>query len=379
MVIILREIYLPAMIFCIIMEFELSFYFLFQYYKQRDEKLSMNIILLSFSLLFGFGATGFIFLIMSSYYINNLIIANILLKIGIFLLLFAVLLFLITLLSKSFNEFVNPILVIVISIIIIIAAVSLIFVDIDSFEFTYILLSGLIGGFYMINFQRKLIKLTTGEVKNKFIIIIAGELFVAGGMGFGSGLSTILQFQMFEEIFYLISVYIIILGLIIMFYGIFRFPVILEFNWVQNLRKLYIIDQEKLTELYTFDFTNSNNKIIVSKKNPDVMKTNNMSSIGIIGINEIFSSITNTDKLKIKKIKQGESFIHLEYGDEPLSYIIFIVLAEKKMTSVNFFLKIIKKQFQSLYKDFLINNKSIEGYEKELFSSFDIIIKNILK
>jgi len=224
MVIILREIYLPAMIFCIIIEFELSFYFLLQYYKQRDEKLSMNIILLSFSLLFGFGATGHIFLIMSSYYINNLIIANTLLKIGIFLLLFAVLLFLITLLSKSFNEFVNPILVIVISIIIIIAAVSLIFVDIDSFEFTYILLSGLIGGFYMINFQRKLIKLTTGEVKNKFIIIIAGELFVAGGMGFGSGLSTILQFQKFGEILYLISVYLIILGLIIMFYGIFRFP-----------------------------------------------------------------------------------------------------------------------------------------------------------
>ena len=379
MVIILREIYLPAMIFCIIMEFELSFYFLFQYYKQRDEKLSMNIILLSFSLLFGFGATGYIFLIMSSYYINNLILANILLKIGIFLLLLAVLLFLITLLSKSFNELVNPILVIALSIIIIIAAVSLIFVEIDSFEFAHILLSGLIGGFYMTIFHRKLIKLTTGEVKHKLIIIIAGELFIAGGMGLGSGLSTILQFQKSGEIVYLISVYIIILGLIIMFYGVFRFPGILEFNWVRNLRRLYIIDQEKLKELYTFDFTNSNNKIIVSKKNPDVMKNNNTSSIGIIGINEIFSSITNTDKLKIKNIKQGECFIHLEYGDELLSSIIFIVLAEKEMTSMNFFLKIIKKQFQSLYKDFLINHESIEGYEKELFSSFDIIIKNILK
>ena len=52
MLVSLREVYLPAMIFSIILDYQLAVYFLYLYGKHRKEKIGLNKFLLAFSNLF---------------------------------------------------------------------------------------------------------------------------------------------------------------------------------------------------------------------------------------------------------------------------------------------------------------------------------------
>ena len=67
----LREVYLPAMIFSIILDFQLAIYFLYLYGKYRKDKIGLNKFLLLFSNLFGIGATSYLFLVIGSFYIHD--------------------------------------------------------------------------------------------------------------------------------------------------------------------------------------------------------------------------------------------------------------------------------------------------------------------
>ena len=49
------------------------------------------------------------------------------------------------------------------------------------------------------------------------------------------------------------------------------------------------------------------------------------------------------------------------------------------MISINYFLKTVKNQFQTFYKNILLNLDLIEEKERQIFSKFDVNIKNILK
>ena len=49
------------------------------------------------------------------------------------------------------------------------------------------------------------------------------------------------------------------------------------------------------------------------------------------------------------------------------------------MKSINYFLKRVKNEFQSFYKDIIPNLKLFKGVEQHIFLSFDTIIKNLIK
>ena len=104
-----------------------------------------------------------------------------------------------------------------------------------------------------------------------------------------------------------------------------------------------------------------------------------MFSRGITGIEKITTYFLKSKEEKIIKIKQGDTFILLEYGDHPISNITYGLLVRKDMYSLRYFLEKVKDQFQSKYKYLLSNLELIEGNEEKFFLNFNNNIKTILK
>ena len=83
---------------------------------------------------------------------------------------------------------------------------------------------------------------------------------------------------------------------------------------------------------------------------------------------------------KIQKIKKGEFLVHLRYSDKEFSSLIYCLVINKEMRSIDYFFKILQKRFESFYKYILVDLAQIEINEiDKLFLSFDKIIKEILK
>jgi hypothetical protein len=99
---------------------------------------------------------------------------------------------------------------------------------------------------------------------------------------------------------------------------------------------------------------------------------------GIIGIDSVISSITGIKKQKINKIENEGSSILLEYGIEPYN-IIFALIMNKDLISMRIFLRNIKSQFESFYREILPGLDTIPKNQDLLFGSFDLIIKNLIK
>ena len=76
-----RSYYLPFIFLAIIIGYQLSIYFFYQYYKFKNEKLHLNKILISYSSLFGFGITGILLRNINKFYIEDLLLKEIYLKI----------------------------------------------------------------------------------------------------------------------------------------------------------------------------------------------------------------------------------------------------------------------------------------------------------
>ncbi len=99
---------------------------------------------------------------------------------------------------------------------------------------------------------------------------------------------------------------------------------------------------------------------------------------GLIGIESIISSITNTKEEKINKIRQGNSLILLEYGSGVTAHISYVLIVRHEQKAFRIFLNTIKNQFESFYKEILSNLDYIEGKSDLLFTSFDVIIENVI-
>ena len=105
-----REIHIPAMIIAVIIGYELTFYFLRQYYKSKDEKLELNKILLAFGLFFGFLLTGVLIRTINNYYVEDIFLTEVLEKLTVAMVLLSVIMFLFFISSKGFHEIMVPLL-----------------------------------------------------------------------------------------------------------------------------------------------------------------------------------------------------------------------------------------------------------------------------
>ncbi len=374
----LREVYLPVIIFSIILDFQLAVYFFYLYRKHRKEKIGLNKFLLIFSSFFGIGATSHLFFVIGSFYINDGYLAELFIRIGVSLLQGGVIVVLLILLSKPFLTLINSRVVKIICAISSVNILYILFLYVKPIGLFPSILIGVIGAGYFMHFQFKLAKLTSGTVHSRMLMTLIGEVIFMIGMFVGSGLPNIPVFFAVSDFWYIIGSYIVILGLLVIIYGTFRFPGVPEFNWKTNLLKLYIIDARNLFELYSYDFNKS--RILHDEiENHYINEENNpINSIGVVGISDVFDEITKTYQNRVKTIKYGNFSILLEYEEDPKSQFLFVLFVDKNMKSLELFLKKVKTQFLISYKGMLANLDVVEKFRETIFSGFDVILHNIL-
>ncbi|MCK4687170.1 MAG: hypothetical protein KAT66_03510 [Candidatus Lokiarchaeota archaeon] len=378
MLVSLREVYLPAMIFSIILDYQLAIYFLYLYAKHRKDKIGLNKFLLIFSNLFGIGATSYLFLVIGSFYIHDSYLAELFIRIGVSLLQGGILVVLLILLSKPFLTLINSRVVKIISVLSGISIIYLLFLYVKSIGLFPSILIGLIGGGYFIYFQTKLVKLTSGTVHSRLLMTLIGEVTFLIGLFLGSGLPNISVLIDLRDIFYFVGSYVINLGLLVIFYGTFKFPGVLEFNWKNNLLKLYIIDARNLYELYSYDFNIIRNLADEPESHYNNEENNPINSIGVVGISDVFDEITKTYHNRVKLIKYGNFSILLEYEEDTKSQFLFVLFVDKNMKSLQLFLKKVKTQFLNSYSGLLGNFGMVNRFRETIFSGFDVILQNIL-
>ena len=377
MLVSLREVYLPAMIFSIILDYQLAIYFLYLYAKHRKDKIGLNKFLLAFSNLFGIGATSYLFLVIGSFYIHDSYLAELFIRIGVSLLQGGILVVLLILLSKPFLTLINSRVVKIVSVLSGISIIYLLFLYVKSIGLFPSILIGLIGGGYFLYFQTKLVKLTSGTEHSRLLMTLIGEVIFIIGMFLGSGLPNMSVLIDLRDILYFVGSYAVNLGLLAIFYGTFKFPGVLEFNWKNNLLKLYIIDARNLFELYSYDFS----KIRILADEPEAYnndKNNPINSIGVVGISDVFDEITKTYQNRVKIIKYGNFSILLEYEEDPKSQFLFVLFVDKNMKSLQLFLKKVKIQFLNSYSGLLANFDIVDRFRETIFSGFDVILQKIL-
>jgi len=378
MLISLREVYLPAMIFSIILDFQLAIYFLYLYNKHRKGKIGLNKFLLAFSIIFGIGANSYLFLVIGLFYMPDIFLADIFIRIGVAILQGGILVILLILLSKPFLTLINTRAVKVVCVLSGISFIYVLFFYVKSIGLLPTILIGFLGGLYYFYFQIKLIQLTSGAIQSRLLITLIGEIIFMIGMFLGSGSLNIPMLVDLKDAIYLIGSYIVNLGLLVILYGTFKFPGVLEFNWRDNLLKLYIVDARNLLELYSYDFSKIRNLNDDLESHYNNEENNLINSIGVVGISDVFDEITKTHQNRIKTIKYGNFTILLEYEEDFKSQFLFVLFVDKNMKSLQIFLNKVKTQFLSSYRGLLINLDLIDRFRETLFSGFDVILQNIL-
>jgi len=369
----LQDYHLPGVIIAYIIGYQIAIYFLYLYYKSKDENLALNKILLAYGLVYGLGFTGVLIRTINSYYFTDSVSSDFFTILSHILIATAAITFQLILSSESFNEIISTNITKIVLIFTIIVSILLVFIKVVIIIAPLLLIAIGVGAIYMLIFHYRLIKRSTGDIKKRLIIITIGNILMITAIIIGSQETVIYLPQDIQEPFLIMLIPVLVIGLGIIFLGVYEFPAFLEFDWKENLIKLYIISQKEYKELYSFDFREE-----IEEKSIDQTNIEKVFSKGIIGIEDIISTITKTKDKKIRKIKQGELLIILEHGDKPDYFITYVLLINKEMNSINYFLKNVKSKFQNLYKNILINLEFIKGNEKEIFSSFDIKLKKLL-
>jgi len=373
------DFYFPFMILELLIGYQISFYFLYQYYKIKEEKIGLNKILLAFSLLFGLGLSGIVIRNYNSYYINDVLLNNFFLSFTHVIIAVAVSSFLLIISSKSFQIIININVTRAVSIFTIVISILIFVVQIKSIQFILIIISVILGYFYLIFFHLKLINHSKGKIRKRIILIFIGEVLLISNILIGSEETVVLIFLQHMPFITLISNFVILFALMTILLGVYKFPIFLEFNWDKNLLNLFIVNTQNFEIIYTFNFTEEMERNENTIKKPsEIIESDYFFSRGIIGIKDIISGITNKKEERIEKIRRGELLILLKYGDSPLSFILYCLIVKKEMNSINYFLKTVKNEFQELYKNIMVSFEDLQGLENKIFSSFDNHIKSII-
>ncbi len=375
----LKAFHYPFIFIILIIAYQISFYFFYRYFRIKNEELGINKFLLAFGLLYGFGFTGVVIRTINSYYVENSILSNYFLNISHILIFIATFSFLLIISQKDFNKLINIKITRLVCIITFIVSVFILFVNNITLVGVLILVAIFFGGIYMLFFHIKLIKNSAGIIRNKLILLLIGEIIIVVMIIIGAEKNPYLFTLKQQNIITLIYSPIVILGQLIVFYAIFGFPIFLEFNWQDNLLSLYIIDSERFKIIYHYNFVKNNKEHLESKKDfKDSSEYNILFPGGIIGIDNIISTITKSKESKIEKIKQGENLILLNHGEGDLPFLMYCILVKKEMISIRYFLKLIRNKFIKLYRNILLDLDAIVGKESQIFLDFNKKIEILL-
>ena len=383
MIINLRDFYLPLLFISVLLGYQVSFYFLYQFNKVKKEKLELNKNLLAYGAIFGLGLTGYLIRIINLYFIRdiNLELFKFLVRITFLFLFLSLMCYLLLTSFKSFKRIINIRLNKILACYLIIPIISNFIFETNSIIFMLISLFTLVTIFlYILILQFKLIRSSTGDVKRRLHKILFGFFLCVIQLFIGGYMVSYILLEEYSPYLQLIATPLFILGLMIIVLGLYKFPAFLELDWKDNILQLFIIDERDYQLIYKYDFSKIQpDKRDLVNEESKIEKTKTLFSRGIFGIDEIISTITKTDKQTIEKIQQGKFLILLEYGNVPIKFVIFCLLTKKDTNSSRYILKLIKNKFHFLYKSILLNIEAIGGIQQELFISFDKIMKELIK
>lgn len=375
----LREFYSPFTIIAILVGFQTAIYFLYIYYKVKDEKLELNKILLAYGVLFIISLISIGIRTVNSYYNQDPELYVILIQVSNFPLLFSLEVYLLIISTKGFEKLTKP--NITRTFIILLVVPIIMNFTLGPYSEVYLITLIIIAPAtmtYLLILQIKLLKLSAGNMRKKLIVITCGLFLIFFAVSLGGYSISEVVLGDYYHLNKLISTPLLVAGFTMVFLGIYRFPGLLEFDWKDNLKQLFIIDNQRYKLLYSINIENLiNGDLNAEGQNSEDKET--FFSKGLLGIEEIISTITNTSDKKIKQITHRDFFLLLNHGSEEYSSMTYSLVVNKDMESLRYFLKYIKQEFENNFKSILINIEDIEGSEKKIFSGFDDILKNMIK
>jgi len=375
----LREFYGPFTFIAILVAFQTAIYFLYLYNKVKDEKLELNKILLAYGLLFMISLISIFIRTINSYYNPDPELFVILLQISNIPLLVSLEVYFITISSKGFEEISNRKIT---RLFILIVAVPIILnLILGPYSEVYIILLMIITPAamgYLLLVQIKLLQLSAGNMRKRLLIITIGLFLIFFSVSLGGYSVSELVLGEYYDLNKIITTPLLVAGYTTVFIGVLRFPALLEFDWKDNIKQLFVIDNKQYKLLYSINIE----ELLrgdANSKGQDSNDKKTFFSKGLVGIDEIISTITNTSEEKIKQITHRDFFLLLNHGSEEYSNMTYSLVVNKSMESLRYFLKLIKREFENKYRNILINIEAIEGSEEEIFSSFDTILRNMIK
>ncbi len=373
-----KELQFIAYLIPVIIGFQLAIYFFYQYQKIRDINLPLNRILLAFGSFILFIILGPLFVQISRNFIENGILYELISRVGWFLVFFSTTSVSFFIITPEFSTVINIKIAKILMVLNFIPMVILFLVpSLLSPLFISSIFFVVLNGLYIIRFQIILIRKSVGSIKKKFKLFLFGAIISLFALFFAALVGLGILSPIINEIIYYTGICELLIGFIIISLSVHNFPPFYEFEWRNNLLKLFIINQQNKNCLYNYDFIEKFEK--KSKKIQNLPNNfDRLFSKGILGIDTIITTITGTKDKRINKIEKGDFHIFLEYGTQPSS-ITFILVVKIDLISTHHLLKSIKSRFESFFKEILLNLDNLNEEHILLFRSFDTIMNHILQ
>ncbi|MHA1106043.1 MAG: hypothetical protein ACTSPN_10045 [Promethearchaeota archaeon] len=355
----------------VIMGIQLTIYFYYQYKKLEDEELPLNRVLLAFGSFILFIVIGPLFVQIARNFILDGLMYEIIYRIGWILAFFSTIAFSIFIVRKDFSLVINITFAKVLTTLNFLPILCvLILPSLSSPIFIGSIVVVVFNGLYIIRFQVILIQKSVGMIKRKIKFFLIGAIISLFALVFAILVGLQILPPIINEIVYFTGVLILFIGFLIMYFSVYNFPPFYEFEWRENLYKLFIINHKNYTTLYSLDLTQKSQ-----------FKSENIDRIfskGISGIEKIITLITNSKVDKINKIQQDEYLILFEYGLDPSSLIYIFIVKEDLFSSIHL-LRSVRKHFESFFREILLNLDDLYENQEQIFLSFNNIMDIILQ
>lgn len=374
----IREIQFLLCLTNIILGTQLAIFIFYRYRKINAERLQLNKILLSYGSICLLSIISAFILIINRFFISSPYLKEILTKLGYILIFISFITFLYFITSEEFSKIIKLNIVKVLIILIFIPIISVILFPSNVFIFSFIKIIVIVTYLVLLGtFQTRLVIKAKGKIKKHLIQILIGGIIYFGSLFFIIEIFIHLLYPLENStsLLFLFTL-LFIAGFIIILSGVFGFPAFFELNWEENLINLYIINQNNNRCLFNYNFSGIFQER--KEKNENYQKSfTDLFLGGITGIDMIIAEITNTENEKINKIKREDSLVFLEYGSDFFSDITYALITKKDLNSNLYFLKSLKKKFEYIFKEVLIDIEEFEEKER-LFKNFDVIIDDLL-
>jgi hypothetical protein len=377
----IREIQFLLCLANVILGTQLAIFFFYRYRKINAERLQLNKILLSYGSICLLTIISAFIMVINRFIITSPDFKELLNKIGYILLFFSIFTFSYFITSKEFSKIINMNIVKVSIIINLILIILIILIPSNALIFYFLkIIFAFLNLLLIATLQIRLIIKSKGKIKKHLIQILIGGIIYFGSLFFIIEIFINLLYPLENStILLFLCTLSFIAGFIIILSGVFDFPAFFELNWEENLIDLFIINQNNNRCLFKYNFSGIFQEgIILKEKNEYYQKSSTEIILGgITGIDRIIAEITNTENEKINKIKREDSLVFLEYGSNFFSDITYALITKKDLNSNLYFLKSLKKKFEYIFKEVLIDIEDFEEKER-LFKNFDVIIDDLI-